>query len=449
MREALRLAALIALMAVSAWSSADDIVVGAVNIVAADNGGRVLSASSEALERGKVIREWRKENLIDGKHVEGAIVPADSYGWATETPPSARSPHWVVFAFAQDKPHLIGAVRVDPRTNDPEIIGRWIRNFRVEISVTTSEGPWESVGSFEVISHPTPQMFTLATPVLARYVRLVVTSCQGARAVARLSVGEFEVYEALLGDDELTRIIVSLEQELGRLRQFALGQGAALAGAAGDVPAYADSLLASARGGAVVAASSEATDAGSTTGGAAPKALEQWRAANLIDGFVAAPDVEPEIPSFGWSSDAAPTETAPEWVIFQLPTETPTVIDAAAVDTRTRDPWGMMRGAKEIEVLTSIEGQDGPWKSLGRWELAAEPGPRVLRFPPAEARWVRLNVHSSYGSDRYVQLGEFGVYRLTPQQDPLGGVVLECENVLHNLKLYKEGALQPPPPTQP
>ncbi|MBM3498537.1 MAG: discoidin domain-containing protein [Armatimonadetes bacterium] len=451
MRQLSRVAALTSLLvATVACCRADEIVLGAVNVAAADNGGRVVSASSEARERGKVLREWRKENIIDGKRVEGPIVPADSYGWATETPPSQRSPHWVVMAFAQDKPRLIGGVRVDPRTNDPEIIRRWIRNFRIEVSLTTEEGPWESVGNFEVINHPTPQTFTLSTPVLARYVRFVVTTNQGSNA--RVSVGELEIYEALVGDDELTRIITEMERELGRLRQYALGVGTRGAGFSSDIPPYGESLLAQARGGGVVAASSEATDAGARAEGGEAAVLPQWRAANLIDGLISTPNEEPQHASFGWSSDAAPSESAPEWVVFQVAGEGPTVIDAAVVDTRTRDPWGMMRGAREIELSTSIEGQDGPWKALGRWELDAEPGPRLLRFPAAEARWVRLNVLSSHGSDRYVQLGEFGVYRVAPERDPLGGLVLEYENILTNLKRYQAGALsavdaEPAPPT--
>jgi hypothetical protein len=431
------------LIAWPALCAADDVVLGAVDIVAAENGGRVLAASSEAHERGRILREWRKENLIDGKHVEGPIVPADSYGWATETPPTPRSPHWVVFAFAQDKPHLIGAVRLDPRTNDPEVIGRWVRSFRIEVSVTTPDGPWESVGSFEVIDQPIPQTFRFAAPVLAKYVKLVITSNQmgNAPGSSRVSLGEFEVFEALVGDDELTRIVTTLEDQLGRLRRFALGQGAALKNLADTIPPYDQSLISQARGGTVVGVSSEALEETPSEPGKARAVLEQWRAAHLIDGLIATPDQQPDHPSFGWSSNAAPSPGNPEWVIFQLPGDAPVVVDSAVVDTRTRDPWATLRGAREIEISTSIDAADGPWKAVGRWELAAEPGARLLRFPPAEARWVRLSILSNYGSDRYVQLGEFGLYRLTQDSDPLGAIVMEFENILTNLKRYREGDL--------
>jgi len=435
------LAALAALLAAApAWCAEGDVVVGAVNIVGAEAGGRVVAASSEVRERNKVARQWRKENLIDGKYVEGPIVPADSYGWATETPPTPRAPHWVSFAFAQDRAHLMGAVRLDPRTNDPQVIGRWVKNFRVERSLTTADGPWETVGVFEMIDVAQPQTFTFPTPVLAKFVRLVVTSNQGSNA--RVSLGEFEVYEALVGDDELTKVITDLEASLERLKRFALGHVPA-GGSSTEIPVYGESLLSQARGGTVVAYSSEAVSDEPPEPGKQPPVLEQWRAANLIDGLIATPDAEPDHASFGWSSNAAPTADVPQWVVFQLPGDAPTVIDSAVVDTQTRDPWGMMRGAREIEISTSIDKQDGPWKLLGRWELALEPGPRLLRFPSAEARWVRLTVLSNHGSDRYVQLGEFGVYRLSPEVDPLGGLVLEFDNLLTDLKRYKEGALGP------
>ncbi|HJN18085.1 MAG TPA: hypothetical protein QGH10_21475, partial [Armatimonadota bacterium] len=54
---------------------ADDVIYGAVNIVAREQGGQVIKASSEIREsrKGPVSAEWRKENLIDGKRFEGEI----------------------------------------------------------------------------------------------------------------------------------------------------------------------------------------------------------------------------------------------------------------------------------------------------------------------------------------------------------------------------------------
>jgi hypothetical protein len=239
-------------------------------------------------------------------------------------------------------------------------------------------------------------------------------------------------------------VITDLEASLDHLKRFAVGHVPAATGSASEIPPYDQSLLSQAKGGQIAARSSEAVSDPTPESGNQPQVLEQWKAANLIDGLIATPDVGPGHTSFGWSSNAAPTADTPQWVAFQLPGDAPTVIDSAVVDTRTRDPWGMMRGAREIEISTSIEAkEEGPWKSLGRWELPLEPEPHLLRFPSAEARWVRLTVLSNHGSDRYVQLGEFGVHRLWPDVDPLGGLTLEFENLLTNLKRYKEGALGP------
>ncbi len=406
---------------------------GVVSIVAAENGGRVVSASSEPHERGHAKPEWRKENLIDGKRVEDGIVPAASYGWATDRPPTSRDPAWVVFAFVQDKPRLIGGVQLDPRTHDPQIIGRWVRNFAIEVSVTTPEGPWQRVESFELINVPRVQGFPFSAPVRAKYVRLVITSNHGSDS--RVSLGEFEVFEALVGDDELTQVITGLEQELERLERYAMGRAGQQAELTSEVPPYDRSLIAAANGGRVVKCSSEAL-------GEDEKPLGQWRAANLIDGLIATADREPEHNSFGWSSNAAPSPDHPELVVFEVPGPTTRVIDAAVVDPTTRDPWGMMRGAREIEIAVSTQDPDGPWEALGRWQLPLEPSPQLFHFPPTEAKYVRLMVFSNYDSDRYVELGEFGVFRLSEKVDPLRGISLGLRNCVIDLKKYREGALE-------
>lgn len=417
---------------------AAEVTSGVVSIVAAENGGRVVAASSEDRERGQVKPEWRKENLIDGKRVEGDIVPADSYGWATDRPPTSKDPAWVVFAFAQDKPRLIGAVALDPRTHDPQIIGRWVRNFAIEVSVTGPDGPWQRVESFELINVPRAQRFPFSAPVRAKYVRLLITSNQGSDS--RVSLGEFEVFEALVGDDELTRVVTGLEEQLGRLQRYAMGRAGQEVELTSETPPYGESLIAAANGGRIVEYSSQAL-------GEDGKPLQQWRAANLIDGLVAAADREPEHESFGWSSNAAPAADRPELIVFEVPGPTARVIDAALVDPATRDPWGMMRGAREIEIAVSTLDADGPWKALGHWELPLQPSPQLFHFPPAEAKYVRLMVLSNYGSDRYVELGEFGVFRLSEKADPLRGISLRLENCVTDLKKYREGALELTPET--
>jgi hypothetical protein len=50
-------------------------------------------------------------------------------------------------------------------------------------------------------------------------------------------------------------------------------------------------------------------------------------------------------------------------------------------------------------------------------------------------------VLTNYDSDRYVEVGEFGVFRLSDKVDPLRGISLRLENCVTDLKKYCEGAL--------
>ncbi len=412
---------------------ADDVIYGAVNIVAREQGGQVIKASSEIREsrKGPVSAEWRKENLIDGKRVEGEIVPANSYGWATTTAPAVREPAWVVFGFAGNRQRLIGAVRIDPRTNDPRVIGRWVKNFTVEVSVIGAEGPWQRVSNFECINVARPQRFVLPAPTPAKYVRLLINSNHGSNA--RVGFGEFEVFEALVGDDELTKAIEGMESELARLRRFAAARAGAEAGNIGP-PNIEDSLIAAKNGGSVIYTSSVALDEDD-------KELEQWGSQNLIDGLIATSADDPDHNSLGWSSNRKPTEDAPEMIAFAIPGEYGAVIDSAIIDTNTRDPWGMMRGAKHVELEVSTSEVDGPWTSLGVWTLPMEPARHWLQFAPMEARYVRVKVWSNFGSDRYVEFGEFGVFRHSVDVSVIGGIADRIDRSLVELKRYREGVL--------
>jgi len=414
-----------------------EVTYGAVDIVAAAKGGRVVAASSEIRDRrGNIDSKWRKENLIDGLRVEGSLIPAGSYGWAADRPPALKDPAWVVFAFAEDKVRNVAAVRLDPRTADPPAIGRWVKNFTIETSVTTPQGPWQRVDTFQVINVAKPQEFVFGAPVAAKYLRLLITTNQGSNSSVEL--GEFEAFEALIATDEVTQAIAGLEAQLAKLRGYAAvhGGGQTLTN---ELPDYNASLIAAQNGGKVIGVSSEAADD-------AGKPLEQWRASNLVDGHVAQPDETTADTSFGWSSNAAPTEERPDWVIFQLPGQAGTVVDSVLVDSTARDPSGIGRGAKEIGIAVSTVGTDGPWTSVGRWQLPRDPKPQLFRFPAVEARYVRLMVFSNYGSNRYAELGEFGVYRLAASANALDEICYTIGNVIADLKLYREGALDQPKP---
>jgi len=205
--------------------AADAISAGGTNLAAAEMGGRIVAFSSQAVdENGKVMPEWQVTNLIDGKHVLGNYTPADSYGWSSQHAPSEDTPEWVVFAFAQDQTRLLRRIVIDPATDDPPFIGRWVRDVELQVSTTTPEGPFKTVGRFLVVNKSIQQHFDFL-PVEARYVRLVITSNHGSDKC--VEIGEVEIYEAIVGDSALDDVIVRLEnllQELKQLRDFKLYQ---------------------------------------------------------------------------------------------------------------------------------------------------------------------------------------------------------------------------------
>ncbi len=215
---------LISSLTVPVYAS-DAVSAGGTNLAAAEMGGRIVAFSGQAVdENGKVMPEWQVTNLIDGKHVLGNYTPADSYGWSSQYAPSEESPEWVVLAFAKDQTRLLRRIVIDPATDDPLFIGRWVRDVELQISTTTPEGPYKTVGRFLVVNKPIKQHFDFL-PVEDRYIRLVITSNHGSDKCVEM--GEVEIYEAIVGDSALDDVIVRLEnllQELKQLRDFKLYQ---------------------------------------------------------------------------------------------------------------------------------------------------------------------------------------------------------------------------------
>jgi hypothetical protein len=150
--------------------------VGSLNLVAAANGGRVVSVSDE-------LDEYPASHLIDGDKLD--------YGeWWTSEPP--KFPQVVVFAFAGDQVKTINRVVLNPWTSEWRYA--WVKDFQIYASATSpklEDMGW--VGSFTLEHVGIDQEFTF-DPVRAKYVALVVTSHYGS--AEGITLNEFEVYEA-------------------------------------------------------------------------------------------------------------------------------------------------------------------------------------------------------------------------------------------------------------
>jgi hypothetical protein len=149
------------------------------NLVAAENGGRVVSVTDE-LECCPATR------LIDGYKLDGGE-------WWTGEPP--EFPQVVVFAPAGDEAHTIDRVVLNPWTSEWRYA--WVHDFELYVSATSpdlEEMGW--VGSFTLEHFGVDQEFSFE-PVQARYVALVVTSQWGG--AEGITLNEFEVYPAPKG----------------------------------------------------------------------------------------------------------------------------------------------------------------------------------------------------------------------------------------------------------
>ncbi len=198
----------------AAWSAPT--VAGTTNLVAAENGGRIAKFSSQAVdENGQPLPEWSVTNLIDGKHVVGSHTPADSYGWRAARVPTPEAPEWVIFELPETR--LISRVVIDPTTDDPEFLGRWVRNFRLLVSTESVDGPFKPVGSYVVVRRAIQQSFDFP-PVEARWIKLEITANWGSDLTVEM--GEFEVYEAIVGDDTLDQLIQQFSNLLDDLKRY-------------------------------------------------------------------------------------------------------------------------------------------------------------------------------------------------------------------------------------
>jgi hypothetical protein len=409
--------------AVATAAPARAIVAGTVNIAAAKEGGKIISTSGGQADNAK----WAVRNLIDGQRVHVVsktpqLDSPESFGWCSR---DSQLPQEIVFAFNDERPRLIGKIVVDPVTADPAWLRRWAKNFDILVSNTTPDGAYNLIDSYELAGAylPNGQGFEFAHPVEARYVKLRITSNQGSDKFTEL--GEFEVYEAIMGANELEKLIIAGEQWLTKLFGFRDGREFLAGHPDAEAPGAPRNVSAAQNGATVVSATSEMPDA-------------KWAKENLIDGkHVRFVDDVAQLPekSWGWRSTEA---SFPQDIVIQLAGDGPVLIDAIVMDPATAAMYIIGRGVKGFELLTSTSSATGPWQLAGRFSLMNRPSPQAFEFTATEARWVKIRILGNHGSDKFVEFGEAEIYEAIIPQEPLTQIVSQCENAVRELKQYWE-----------
>lgn len=167
--------------------------------------------------------------------------------------------------------------------------------------------------------------------------------------------------------------------------------------------------------------------------------VPQWQVTNLIDGQYVTGTYRPAN-SQGWSSNAPPTAAAPQWIIFALPGDPvqTRLITRLVIDPTTTETPLIGRGAKDFELYVSSTTPDGPWALVKRGQLLNKSIKQGFDFIPVEARYLRLNITSNWGSDRFVQLGEVECYEAIAGDDTLDQLIVRMESLLQDLKRYRD-----------
>lgn len=184
------------------------------NIAEANNGGRIVSVTSQLDEKN-----WKAANLIDGI-VWDASDPKSTNGWASRVfEGTTNYPQDIVLGFKDDKPRLIGKVVIDPTTPDGAWIGRWAREVELFASSDAPDNAttYKYVGTCKMINKGEPQVFTFS-PVEAKYLKLRIRANWGSDKYVAL--GEIQVYEAIPDVGQLDQLITRLEQLLNDLKKF-------------------------------------------------------------------------------------------------------------------------------------------------------------------------------------------------------------------------------------
>ncbi|MEA3401732.1 MAG: hypothetical protein U9R79_10875 [Armatimonadota bacterium] len=197
---------------------------------------------------------------------------------------------------------------------------------------------------------------------------------------------------------------------------------------AGPTVAGTTNLVAAGNGGSIAKYSSQAVDENG-------QPIDKWAVTNLIDGKYVVGSHTPA-DSYGWRSQGVPSPDVPEWIIFELPQRR--LISRAVVDPTTDDPEFLGRWAKNIRISVSTESVDGPYKEVGSYVVVRRGIKQTFDFTSVEARWVKLDITSNWGSDFAVELGEFEVYEAIVGDDMLDQLISRLTTLLDELKRYRD-----------
>ena len=432
------LVALGALSAISLAAHAQDRVISTdlTNIAAAQNGGRVLSATS-TFDNDPL---YAASNLIDGQ-VYNSKRPDSSRGWASDRyDPIAMDA--VTFGFTGNRVVKLGRIVINPATDLPP--ERWAKDVEVQVSTEGAEGPYQPVAQLTLRQQGTPQSFDVL-PVEARFVRLQIRSNYGSdRAVA---LGEVEIYEAIGNSDPMGGVINRFEKAVTQLNAYkalqtaggvvnptltAATPSAATTGAGVD-KAGAGVNIAAAKNGGKIMASSSTYDNDATYG---PQLLIDSDNFRQVDGKG----------SNGWASQGF--EAGKEFVTIGFGDDRTHLLGRATLNPASNQ--SDLRWARRVEMqVTNGSASTGPWKTAGVFNLRGEPVNQDFSFTPVEAKYARFvfqangpgivlpNADPNVNSDRAVSLGEIEIYEAQSGDDRLDAILGQLNGALADLKTLR------------
>ncbi len=202
-----------------------------------------------------------------------------------------------------------------------------------------------------------------------------------ARAMAD-RFGEFDIVilDALLDPDHFGAYESSFAE---KARTYVEGGGRFLVLS----PCVSASEIAAVRGGRVVRRTSQ-WDEG------------KWAVEKLIDGRAI-----PGNPTGGWCC-ASGKVAEPQEMVFEVGGGAAKVLDRIIVYATSQ---AEDRRAREVELSVGAV-EEGTFDTVATAELEPRDGPQIFRFPPREARFVRIVVRSNRGNGAETQLGEVEAY---------------------------------------